>query len=1676
MCTPALSAFCGMIDAAVQAAPAATAEFVFTAQEVSIVAENARVAGEPLLTEHQLYVEGKRAIANQTTAFGSTSFSFDTSGNLKISEAAGIREWTLLDTNVRLEASIQSCVELTATPTVEWSWSKVVNGSDPVWTTIDGQSRLRMKVGIDTLDGEADYVFRCNIVGEDTFVDFDVIINGIPPPVADIAAPETASPSCTAVLDASGSYDPSGASLSFAWQCIASSNTSQAKCDTLVSGVTSSRLDITGGTLDAGLYTFYVQASRTDAAASTSATLLLTNSLGVPPPSVSMARPPQEVSPQLELEFSALIISSGECQAPPWEAWWILPTQPNGDPIEANATLLTRTQDGTGALVVPAPLPVQPGQYLLRLTLASSSLATATEGTNSFFAFDSFPFLVDEPPSDGRCQIFPEEGNVSTTSFRLLSLDWVDDDLPLEHRFFWRQGDLLTANGTWKVLRSWGMGDTFENVLFGQIGTVSGRAEARDTLGSVSLAFSEATVVMPPEPPGEDLLANALSSVAAGGEPFATLAAITAVADTSSSGAGASKEFANTMLDTMSGSGALEDATPEAVGATANALNSILGSSLANAEATASDSGGAPTPAAVDPEVASKAAAFVGSIASAAGTLEDGLDTDTATTLFGSVDTLFLSVAVSPTPSPAANAGSLVAGESSEEEQAANLAAAQALSTQLQSATSAIGEAVLKGAAVGEPVSITSGGLSMSLVKETAASMASESKAIGDVIFPPMPGLASSARRRLEECADSGIGLQNTKWPSNPFAYKGPNSTANLSIPQGWAGSCCSVDQEVVQSIDIKACGEILEVRDLQENITFVIPAARIASDTSTFEELRLCQYFDLNKQAWSTEGCIVAEATDTNVTCSCNHLSAFTVAFGTISAIIEEAVLSVVVCANVNVLSPGGLERMFTTGAWVFTRAGIVMWVVIILFIGLTVYAFRAAEKPKHFELGTSREAVLIRIYQHHHSAEAKEAKLVAVADSWTRMREAAEAKGRSRLTALVVWQMKKFVLGPQAKVEEHLVDSVIQSFFVLMTLAGMQQMAVAKLGIDRKDARILFRQNQRSLEDVSSDSAVNPVTTKLFESLTSLTDTVAGEVEKYSEDIVGEQPRARQLVQTFKAFHPVARATKQSVSMWRGIMVLAMALNVFGSLAVTALFLQSSSIDLAVSTPEYCAEQGFWVNLIRDIGYALLSSLVAAGPTFSLLFLHRRPIKYFEDEQMQKKSLRIRLGLDYILVLVAVAWVCLCALLSLSFVANVRASDGDHWIVSALVFFLRQWLIMPFAIAFTWEQLATRVSGKPELRQKVQLLHGMTPMLQSAASRRKALRSVASMPETLDFHSWARQWLKQSEKPKRREAKARQGAKKDEFASWAQEWLSQNPAGAAMRDARTADGQAPPPPPSAAPEKVALGPSERMCLEPRHPLPSLPARGPEFSPTPAPPHIPEQAMRQTQSRGQSREGGAKKKPLPPPPPPPLPQLPTPGLGGSSALPAHAAGASQPVRVPLGAPAVPGSAADVQQVVARRAAPVLAPLGARDGGSAHSVRLPPLPPPAPSSATAQLQPLRQSAKSSSQPPPPPPLPKRPLTGTTPQVRVPLQASALPPPPPQQQARPSTGTSPQVRLPPPPPPQLPAPEQHTAQRTVLPPPPPSSSSSSRPKPNRNNSKPSGRPALPPPPPLPGVPG
>lgn len=956
----------------------------------------------------------------------------------------------------------------------------------------------------------------------------------------------------------------------------------------------------------------------------------------------AMAEPPAEVSGQLDLIIEPYIEEDPACNATTlYKSLWMFAASLNSSSAlyvsegDVHNAWILAGPTTSKALLITAPWPAPPGNYMLRLVLtrdpSNESMWQHPANWESSspagpWIFDSGLFLIDEPPSNGSTEIYPSSGNMTTTKFTLRSSYWIDDDLPLEYRFSWHAGSIDVSSPTWTHLSSgsWSASPVFRKMIFASVGTVTVRSAAKDLLGSVSEASdAEADVDLPPVPP-EDVLLEVLNDVASGGSFFATLAAVDAVAYTSTDRAETDTSYDPTQMasdllyvvdSSMPAAGEL---TPEELSGAVSIINSVLTTAMSSQVEDTE------TTALIDAGVALQASNFISTVAIAAASIEGGIATEDASALVGSVANLLT------------NGTSNDIVESSGEFAALQ----QELMEAIVSSVDLIGDAVAASVQVGDdPVMVSMGGISITAVKANADTMV-EGLTISQFRFPSGFDLSEDGRRLSASCNTDAFALQHTEWPKNPFRWAGSHVYGNLSTGDedaaatvvgraeaaGSYNNTWMVDQEAVQSLNIRACGVTQKVEGLQEPILFFIHAPLQFSTTDERRAVRKCMYFDDDAipGRWSTEGVRVVNETGDGIWCETTHLSSFTAVHGSFSL---HTVVNMF-CPNTHIISAEGFGNIFK-GTWWFEPAAVMIWTLIILHATVVVKVVRTYNRNKQVAKLTKQ-----------------------LSDEFTSM-DGVKMIVRNCMKCRCdhIFSPETWAIFMGSVLKENVNPEDFEDAEFPETARAL---AIAKL-------RTMRSTGQRRYSSTRSNDATPTRSTDqrryaTLDCLDSVRTVRAGAVSRTRFD------------NYFWSVHPILRLTLPSNRSPMEKRLFKLLVTVSGSLAASALFYLSSGATPHGANPHCKAGLPWesWHQMVRAALVAFMSTFLVAGLAHVLImvFTNRRRVMKW-------------LGAFFLSAYITVS-ISYCIL----FVANVSLEDGCAWLVSAAFRFLMFWLVTPVFI----------------------------------------------------------------------------------------------------------------------------------------------------------------------------------------------------------------------------------------------------------------------------------------------------------------------------------------------------------------------------------------------------------
>jgi hypothetical protein len=802
---------------------------------------------------------------NTTATSTSTTTATISSCTEVLRAVEGQRVFTLLDKFIDLRASIDLCDSVSLASSVDWSWFQTIPTASSAWIDLQGNS-LSLRATLASFNGVGSYDIRCTSQTYSQEVIFQIVINNIPPPIISLAAPEVASPQCNFVLDASRSEDPAGEILSFSWECVPLE-----QCN--FTGASDPILEIPSGTLEQGEHTFVVVVSRGGAdpqSATATATVNVSFDEGYKP-SVALESPGIKVSAQVPLQLAATIAASLDCPAPAWRIWWLVNFN------ESQAWNLTLARENVPpslfvrSLIGPSGDYIPAGTYFLRFVLSSSSSDVSSwrlrqDGT---YFYDTRHFSINPRPSGGIVVVTPAHGTPISTTFDISTSNWQDDDIPLTYRI---QQHVLQENAQIELfpLTEFSLISSAQR-FFGTVENITVQGDAKDALGSVSSAFGVVMVREATEALNDVYMLDVLASVSSLADVSNTVSAISAIASYKAN----DKSLAGDLLNAIADTDALDDPTSEVIGTVASTLETVVAPSSGSSMNSSMTLGVA---------VADKAVDIASSVMQAAVNVEGGLPTSVARSIIGAGASILGTVA---------QGGNSNAGD--DDNTAKKLLAPKLIKMMAAD----LPDAILLTVQEGESTTMERAGMLLTVAK--LKSMRNESIQVGSIAIASLDSLLSSRQaRRLESCSTHGI--SNAQWPRNPYGYAGNQTTYNESASNGSAVSdgtvvteCCEVQDDSVVTIEVRACGQTMVVQNLSEPIEFDVyaegkretiehtydPNLEYDELTISVEDVRSCQYWDTQMEAWSVEGCSVIAKYENRIRCSCTHLSSFTGSLG---------------------------------------------------------------------------------------------------------------------------------------------------------------------------------------------------------------------------------------------------------------------------------------------------------------------------------------------------------------------------------------------------------------------------------------------------------------------------------------------------------------------------------------------------------------------------------------------------------------------------------------------------------------------------------------------------------------------------------------------------------------------------------------------------------------------------
>jgi hypothetical protein len=735
-------------------------------------------------------------------------------------------------------------------------------------------------------------------------------------------------------------------------------------------------------------------------------------------------------------------------------------------------------------------------------------------------------------------------------------------------------------------------------------------------------------------------------------------------------------------MSTMESSVSMTAASAEVVSSFSNALSVVvIGSSVA-----VEDSTGSSTATTMDADVALQASELLLSVAGASGTLTDSMDTGTAGTLLSVVESLVAATLGGRRLGSRGRRAAIGEPNSTEELMASNVF----------SSMSAIGDALILNAEVGVPYTVTSGGMLITAMKQDVALMASNTTSVADFTLP-----ATDVGTPLEQasCSASEVGLQVIQWSRSPLAFVGASTTASSSdilAALEAAGfdatldgvSCCEVSETSAQTLSMRGCGVTLQGKTTGEAITFTVPLPAEQLNSTTYQDLRLCQRWDPRRRGrWdSNSSCSVVNVTDDHIVCGCSELSAtYAGVYGTQLIPVDLADAGADLGADVAVdsLRSAGIAAVFE-GTWWKEPAGIFVWILLALWALIALAVWWRSKASAFVSKG----------------AQAKGENNEGL--SLAKLKEAGRASERGASEPYVVWFVAK-VLQVRADAGRAFEVPLMAALRELLAVKCLQMSVAAQLRVSSWDLHLLAS----SKVDVSEKGAKKGPQEVVHPAREVPEGSRGAEAvfqEAWEKEPEYFQTKVRSLFCRFlRAVHPIAGLSHFSLVLPSLVQLVVLLDSLFGSLALLALFLSGSACTSGAS----CADYDALANVSPDVFTTLLCAVIGSIPCLAILC-------FYGESSSRNQSI----------VLIGVGYFVFSALAVMVFLANVSKADGERWLVGALMRLTLAWFLLPMFLSSLWCAVADVLSRHPELLEtaRANLLKALvTPERQLTESEKR-------------------------------------------------------------------------------------------------------------------------------------------------------------------------------------------------------------------------------------------------------------------------------------------------------------------------------------------------------------------
>ncbi|CAK0807601.1 unnamed protein product [Prorocentrum cordatum] len=422
-----------------------------------------------------------------------------------------------------------------------------------------------------------------------------------------------------------------------------------------------------------------------------------------------------------------------------------------------------------------------------------------------------------------------------------------------------------------------------------------------------------------------------------------------------------------------------------------------------------------------------------------------------------------------------------------------------------------------------------------------------------------------------------------------------------------------------------------------------------------------------------------VAESTEDVVVCTSTRLTKFFT--GSYGSVLPHPFQ--LVCPDADIINTDALKAL-GHGTWWYKPAGLLMWLVLLIQIGLVVLSWRRQQ----------RGAELHRSFNVEESAGSCEA---ARAESNMVNNSIFEVNGCS-LDGLLLW-LAANALGVEASPDEldgrplgAAIRQMVHARCLLLscqTDIGLSQAkvwhfriasATSMIGENAKQQR--GSRPRRRLPEAAECGSMGEVNRRMGDSIDRATQVFLRNPAAAVRD---------RLWTFFFAAHPLTRAICYSIVTPWIHRALALACSVLVPLAACALYVAHFARK---GGEPLCERKDLAEQILRDMLPGMATAVLAKCVFWLLAGIHRRALV---SSYVAFWMLR-----ELIVLLLLVSLLAGSSCYVLAFLAGVTETDADHWAISCLTYFVFAWLLVPLASSLLWFGVALNLAGRDEYVEK--------------------------------------------------------------------------------------------------------------------------------------------------------------------------------------------------------------------------------------------------------------------------------------------------------------------------------------------------------------------------------------